>query len=198
MPSSIETNLSLQNIRTKILKLPVNHYLKMLLIDHIDLAIHYYKNKESLSVLNCLSVLIQRIPAQFLQNIFLYKHFEPLLADIHLLQQVLNEAPLPPNSNNSPEFTAPQNSTAVSNLSFPDPIESNLIESEKIESDPMESEKIESDPMESDPIKSNQIGPNPIKPDLTAPVATIPPINSPRPEKNYLKWNFPAGPSKLN
>jgi hypothetical protein len=89
-------NLSIQDqlliIRGKILQLPVL-VLKKLLLEDINLAIAFFNQGNIQGVVNSLSVISEKIHTRQESSTSPIIAFNPLLADLHLLQQILIQIP---------------------------------------------------------------------------------------------------------
>jgi hypothetical protein len=80
-------------IRGKILQSPINNFLKNLLLEDINLAIDFFDQGNIQGVVNSLSVISEKIHTRQESPSGQIIAFNPLLADLHLLQQVLIQVP---------------------------------------------------------------------------------------------------------
>jgi hypothetical protein len=80
-------------IRGKILQSPINNFLKNLLLEDINLAIDFFDQGNIQGVVNSLSVISEKIHTRQESPSGQIIAFNPLLADLHLLQQVLIQLP---------------------------------------------------------------------------------------------------------
>jgi hypothetical protein len=91
-------NLSIKDqlllIRGKILQLPINKFLKNLLLEDINLAIDFFNQDNIQGVVNSLSVISEKIHTRQKSSCSQIIAFNPLLADLHLLQQILIQLPV--------------------------------------------------------------------------------------------------------
>jgi hypothetical protein len=88
----LSINDQLLIIRGKILQLPVKA-LKDLLLEDINLALAFFNQGNILGVINSLSVISEKIHTRQESSSSSIVAFNPLLADLHLLQQILIQLP---------------------------------------------------------------------------------------------------------
>ncbi|HEX3046840.1 MAG TPA: hypothetical protein VHY08_18950 [Bacillota bacterium] len=98
----------LQLIRGKILQAPVQPFFKDLLLADINLAIDCFHQGEIQCVINSLSVISEKIHTRQKSLSRPNHRFDPLLADLHHLQQILIELPVEPGPPGSTGPTGPQ------------------------------------------------------------------------------------------
>jgi hypothetical protein len=198
----MEVNLSLQNIRFRIMNLPVDDNFKMLLLGDINLAIYYHGNQEISSVLEYLSLLIGRISIPAPRYAYQNSHLNLLLGEVYSVMKALISPPYQPKPANSPEPARLKHSRAIPTPQVPEvpqpvcpepaepaPVESEPEEPEITEPEPVEP-PVEQEPMDQEPFEQLPFEPEPMEQE------PVIPISAPGPQQNCLRWNFPVGPSR--
>lgn len=84
----------LLEIRDQILNLNVEEDFKQILLEDIELAIHCFKEKNILCVINCLGVLVGKLQTYLIISTCSPSVIEKLLVCIHHLQQILIKLPI--------------------------------------------------------------------------------------------------------
>lgn len=109
----------LQLIRGKILQLPVHPFFKDLLLEDINLAIDCFQQGNIQCVINSLSVISEKIHTRQKSLSCPNHRFDPLLADLHHLQQILIELPVAPGPTGPAGATGPQGPAGITGAMGP-------------------------------------------------------------------------------
>lgn len=159
----MEVSMSLQNIRFRIMNLPVDDNFRMLLLGDINLAIYHQGYQDIPAVLEYLSLLIGRISIPAPRYAFQNGHLNLLLREVYSVMQALISAPYQAKPANSPEPAGLKHSRAIPRPPVPkvpqpvcqEPTEPAPVELEPekpMEQEPVE-QPVEQEPMEQEPVE---------------------------------------------
>lgn len=93
-PSKLNIENLWQEIHSEISRLDVAEDFRHNLLEDVELAVVCFKEKNTLSVLNCLSVLAGKVQSHVILSRCHYSVVEKLLTGIHHLQQILIRLPV--------------------------------------------------------------------------------------------------------
>jgi hypothetical protein len=92
--SKFNSESLLLEIQGEIAQLNVEEDFRQLLLEDIELAALYFKERNTLSVLNCLAILAEKLQSHVILARCHYSVVEKLLTGVHRLQRILIKLPI--------------------------------------------------------------------------------------------------------